>query len=243
MPISVLTKSDFTPMTLATAAKRFGTKAALTSDAFERLSAEAKQRAFRIATVHKANLIQRARDVVHKAIRDGTSFQDVRRQLLALFDTEGVPRVSAARLRTIFITNTQQAYNDARRETLDEPEIAAAFPYRQYLTVGNGVPGVRGVRPTHAALHGLVFRWDEPFWDSHTPPWDFNCRCTIRPLTAGQVRRMGVKVRNAGYIRKRIRVRGQKRRGIAANPDFVRGKLNLGRIDRELRKALEEMIT
>ena len=94
----------------------------------------------------------------------------------------------------------------------------------------------------HAALHGLVFKWDDPFWDSHTPPWDYGCRCYVVPLTEAQVRRMGVRVRNVGYVRKRIRVPGQGRRGIGPNPRFVRGKFNLEAIDRELREAVEGMV-
>ena len=119
MPLNALTKYDFTPKTLDEAGKAFGKKAALTSDLFERLSVEAKAHAFRIANVHKAGLIQRARDIVEKAIREGTPFPEVRRELLALFDTEGIPRPALARLRTMFQQNVQQAYNDARRETLE----------------------------------------------------------------------------------------------------------------------------
>ena len=175
MPLSVITKSDFEPKTADQAAKHFARKAALTSEAFERLSNEAKAHAFRIAGVHKINLVQRARDIVHAGIRDGAPFAEIRQALMTVFDTEGVPRLSLARLRLVFQQNAHQAYNDGRREALDDPEQARVFPFRQYLTVGNGTPGVRGVRPTHAALHGLVFKWDDPFWDSHTPPWEYGC--------------------------------------------------------------------
>ncbi len=242
MPISLLTKTDFEPKSLAEAERHFSKKAALTSNLFERLSVEAKQHAFRVAAVHKAGLIQRIRDVVKRAIRDGTPWPNVRRELMGLFDTGGVPRPALSRLRTMFTMNTQQAYNDARRATLDDPEITEAFPFRKYLTVGNGTAGYKNVRATHAALHGLILRWDDPFWDSHTPPWDYGCRCSFVALTPGQVKKMRKPVRDLTYVRKRIKVPGQKRRGIAANAAFVRGDFDLSAIDKELRKALEEMI-
>lgn len=210
---------------------------------FDRLSAEAKQRAFRIVGVHKARLIQRARDVVHRAIRDGTPFDTVRRELLAIFKSDKAVTPSIRRLRMVFQQNAQSAYNNARRETLDDPEVTRFFPFRMYLTVGNGVAGVRGVRPEHAALHGLVFAWADPFWDAHTPPWDFGCRCTIVPITAGEVRRKRLKVQNLAFVRRRMRVPGTKRRGITANRNFVRGKLDLSAIDAEIRKLLEETIS
>lgn len=242
MPLSILTRSDFRPQPAEQAARAFAKKAALTSDIFERLSDAARQHAFRLAGLHKASLVQHARNVVHRAIREGTSFAEVRRDLLARFETEGVPQTAVRRLRIMFIQNVQQAYNDGRREVLDDPKIAGAFPFRQYLTVGNGTPGVRGVRPEHAALHGKVLRWDDPFWDSHTPPWGFGCRCFFRPLTTAQVKRMGVRVVTGGYVGRRIRVPGRGGRGIKPDPRFKRGAFDLKGIDRELRQALERMM-
>jgi SPP1 gp7 family putative phage head morphogenesis protein len=222
------------------AGKRFREKAALPSEAFDTLTAAAKARAFRIAGVHKVRLVQKARDIVHRAIRDGTPFPEVRAQLLELYDTAKIPRPELHRLRFMFQQNAQQSYNDARRAALDTEEMTGAFPYRQYMTIGTGRAGVRNVRPTHAALHGLVTRWDDPFWDTHTPPWEYGCRCFFVPLTAAAVKRMRVKVRGIGYVRTRIRVPGQKRRGIKAHPDFVRGKIDLGSVDKELRGVLGE---
>lgn len=241
MPVSAITKDDFTPRTAEDAARHFGRKVALPSEAFDRLTVEAKARAFRMAGVHNVRVVQRARDIVHKGIRDGTPFPEIRRQLLEVFDTQGIPRPALSRLRSMFQHNAQQAYSDGRREALDDPDMARAFPFRQYLTVGTGTPGVRGVRPDHAALHGKVFLWDDPFWNSHTPPWAWGCRCFFRSLTAAQVRRMGVKVVNLGYVRKRIRVAGQRRRGIGANADFARGKIDVSRVDAELRAVLADI--
>lgn len=241
MPLSVITKSDFRRMKAEEAADHFRKKAALPSDVFDKLTAAAKARAFRIAGIIKVRTVQAARDIVHRAIRDGTPFADVRRQLLKLYDTAGIPRPELYRLRFAFQQNAHQSYNDARREALDTPEMTGVFPYRRYMTVGTGRAGVRNVRPTHAALHGLVTRWDDPFWDAHTPPWEYGCRCFFVPMTEAQVRRQRLKVRGIGYVRTRIRVPGQKRRGIPAHPDFVRGKIDLKSVDKELRGVLEEL--
>ncbi|MFW6162909.1 MAG: phage minor head protein [Planctomycetota bacterium] len=46
-------------------------------------------------------------------------------------------------------------------------------PYGQYVTAGD-----ERVRPEHAALDGVVKPLSDPFWSRHTPPWDYNCRCT-----------------------------------------------------------------
>ena len=155
------------------AARFFAKKTPLSSAAFEKLSKENRARAFRIAGLHKVNLVQRARDVVHRGIRDGTPWPDIRRELAAIFETGKVPTPSLARLRTMFRQNTLHAYNAARVQVLDDPEMKLFFPFRQYLTVGNGSAGVNNVRTTHAALHGKVFRADDPFWGLFTPPWEW----------------------------------------------------------------------
>jgi len=176
MPIRVLTKDDFSPKTADEARRALRRKVPLTSDQFDRLIAAMKGRAFRIAGVHNARVVQRVRDLLEDAIREGTSFADWRRKVLELFETKGIPAPARNRLRTAFHQNTMDAYSKARREMLDSPDVAAAFPYRRYMTVGNGTPGVRNVRPDHAVLHGKVFRWDDRFWDRFTPPWDYGCR-------------------------------------------------------------------
>ncbi len=128
MTISVLTENDFTPQSFAEAERRFAKKAALTSDAFEKLSAANQARAFRIAGVNKAKLVQRARDIVKQAIDQGTDYADVRRQLLAIFDTDGLPRPALHRLRTLFQQNVLGAYSQARTEVLKDPGIIEARP-------------------------------------------------------------------------------------------------------------------
>ena len=69
------------------------------------------------------------------------------------------------------------------------PDLVAFFPYCQWITVGDGVPGINGVRAEHAALHGVVFRWDDPLWEVFFPPTDKWCRCLVVGLTPGQVRK------------------------------------------------------
>jgi len=68
-------------------------------------------------------------------------------------------------------------------------EIIDFFPYFEWITIGDGVPGINGVRAEHAALHGVVFRWDDPLWEVFFPPTDEWCRCSVVGLTPGQVRK------------------------------------------------------
>ena len=53
------------------------------------------------------------------------------------------------------------------------------------------------VRPSHAAMDGMVFPADDPIWASHHPPNRWNCRCRVRALTPEQVQARGLRVRSS----------------------------------------------
>ncbi len=187
MPINVITERDFTPRTFEEAKAHFGKKVPMTHEEFDRLTLEQRAKAFRIATVHNARMVQDARNVIAKAIDAGQTFADCREVLLKRFAAADIPPPATYRLRQAFLQSAQKSYSDARWAVLTDPEIREAFPYLQYKTSGNGVPGINGVRPTHAALHDKVFMWDDPFWGKFRPPWEHNCHCKVRSMTPGQM--------------------------------------------------------
>ncbi len=237
MPINVLTETDFRARTFDQAAKQFGRKVPLTTEQFEELAAVQRRHAFRIAEVNNARLIQAVRNRLETAIKQGRSFRDFRLELVRLFEAADIPPPAMHRLKLIFRQNTLQAYSDARSERLDRPDMMEAFPYRQYLTVGNGTPGFKNVRRDHAVLHGLVFRSDDPFWKRYTPPWDYNCRCSFRSVRASEVKRKKLKVRGVSHVQRKLKVKPRRDFGIDSAGEF-----DLSGLSEELRKAIEEKL-
>lgn len=232
--ITQVSTTDFTPMPADEAARHFSRKVALPSDLFERLSTQARQRAFRIARVNNARVIQRARDVIARAVREATPWPQTRTQLIEAFTAEGLEAPTMERLRFVFRQNAVQAYNEARRDVMSQPEIAEVFTVWQYRTVGNGQPWVRNVRPDHAKLHDLYFAHDDPVWRHHYPPWDWGCRCWVRPLTLSMMRAEGGTLRGAGFVRRELKVTP-----VAA---FSRADNDMKGVEAELRAALKEML-
>jgi len=79
---------------------------------------------------------------------------------------------------------------DAWRGFLDRADL---YPNLQFSTVGDD-----RVRPAHAALDGAVYPVGDPFWNTHTPPLDWRCRCTLIQTDAGTEERPTQPVR-AGF--------------------------------------------
>jgi len=91
---------------------------------------------------------------------------------------------STARLDLILTQNARMSAAVAKYETGMDPDIKERFPNWRYITGPNP-------REDHAALDGLVLRKDDPFWNSHFPPWDFNCNCDVEDCDDEEARTSG----------------------------------------------------
>ncbi|MDG6895048.1 phage minor head protein [Volucribacter amazonae] len=98
----------------------------------------------------------------------------------------GTPR----RLRTIYQTNTQAAYSAQRYQ--QQRDNAINRPYWQYTAVGD-----KRTRPSHNQMNGLVYRYDDPFWQTFYPPNGFNCRCTVIALAQRDIERQQIEVKSS----------------------------------------------
>ncbi|EID6269908.1 minor capsid protein [Salmonella enterica] len=101
-------------------------------------------------------------------------------------NAETVQLGSPRRLALIYNVNTRVAYNVGRYAQL--MNSTDTHPFWQYVAVMDS-----RTRPSHAALNGLVFRYDDPFWKTHYPPNGWNCRCRVRALSQERMNALGLK--------------------------------------------------
>jgi SPP1 gp7 family putative phage head morphogenesis protein len=95
--------------------------------------------------------------------------------------------VSAWRVDNIYRTNVQAAYMAGR---WNQAKASARLrPYGQYSAANDS-----RTRPTHTAVHGMVYPLDHPFWDTWWPLNGFRCRCTVKTLSERQVKERGLEV-------------------------------------------------
>lgn len=164
---------------------------------------ESQAKAFTVAKVMRSDILNDIRGALDDALKNGTTFQDFQKNLTPILQergwwgkTEHVNTLtgetgtaqlgSPRRLRTIYQTNLQTAYMAGRYKSM--MESADSHPYWQYVAVLDG-----RTRPMHRAMNGRVFRYDDPFWQTHYPPNGFNCRCRVRARTGAAIEREGIK--------------------------------------------------
>lgn len=152
----------------------------MTRAAFDKLSWDQKAKAFTAAYITKADELQRVYDAVLKALEKGTTLADFKKGAADILNQPW-------HRETVFHTNVLSAYG---RGHWEQAQAAKALrPYARYSAVLDG-----RTRPRHAALHGLIFPLDHPFWQLYWPPWDYNCRCAALTLSPGEIAAQGLEV-------------------------------------------------
>lgn len=166
---------------------------------------QAHARAFTVARVTAMEVLEDIRKEIDRAMASGMSFADFRKRIIPMLEKKGwwappgekatvvlpdgtvMKRLTGWRLTTIYGTNMASAYSVGRFKQM--MENVERRPYWQYMSMQDAA-----VRPAHARLHGRIYRYDHPFWDTWYPPNGFNCRCYVKALTPGQVKALGLQV-------------------------------------------------
>ncbi len=144
----------------------------------------------------KGALLQDMREAVDKAIAQGTTLQEFRKDFNRIVQTRGWDYAGDRDWRTyaIYDTNLRTAYAAGRWEQIQEGK--ASRPYLQWRHGGSRDP-----RPLHLALDKQVFRVDDPFWATMgSPPVGFSCRCAVFALKQRDVDRLGLSVTDGPEI-------------------------------------------
>lgn len=152
------------------AVQEFLGKRVVTPEEFRRLSDAARTRAFTATQLASDGLRQHAFELLTQALQEGSTLRDFAAQLQAQEVSLGVTASSPAYLETVYRTNIQSAYGAGRYRQITNPVVVAARPYVEYRTAQDS-----RVRPSHAALDGVIFEQSDPNWQRYAPPNGFNC--------------------------------------------------------------------
>lgn len=146
-------------------------------------------RAFVVAGAMREELLIDLRGAVDKAISQGTTLAEFRRDFDNLVDRHGWAYNGGRnwRTRVIYETNLRTSYQTGRYQQMQA--AAATRPYWRYRHNDS----VEHPRPEHQAWDGLVLRHDDPFWSTHFPPNGWGCRCYVQTLSERDLGKIGKK--------------------------------------------------
>lgn len=167
----------------------FLARAVITRDELGPLTRDSHQRAFTLANVAQASVVQDVFDEIAKAIEFGEPFEDFRGRVAGKLEKAWSPRPregTSARLETIFRNATQASYNRGRFVQMKDPVIAELRPIWLYDAILDS--------RTSAIcndLNGTRLPHDDPWWRTHYPPVHHRCRSGVRALRTEQNDRMG----------------------------------------------------
>lgn len=135
---------------------------------FKKLEREAKAAAFMVSGIYREDLLQAFKFEITNALETGQTQKYVTKQFKDILAGAGHKELGDFHLESIIRSNTMSAYGVGRRKAMEES--ADLLPFWEYSAVNDD-----RTRPTHRALDGIVYPANHPFWDTHFPPWGFNC--------------------------------------------------------------------
>jgi len=89
----------------------------------------------------------------------------------------GIEGWSGAQAKTLVRTSATNAFAAGRMRQASLLSQAGELNALKYNTVGDV-----DVRDNHKKVDGLVARVDDPVWNHFSPPFGWNCRCTLQPV-------------------------------------------------------------
>ncbi len=209
---------------------------------WQELWQEAQAQAFTVAKVTRLDLLQDIRNAVQAALDGGQTQAWFIKELRPVLQAKGwwgkqehvdeatgeireIQLGSPWRLQTIYRTNLQTAYMAGRyRAQLDNVDDR---PFWQYSAILDGK-----TRPSHRALHGKVFRYDDPFWQAFYPPNGWGCRCRVVALSARDIEVRGLQIEiSTGKL-------GTAMRRVSYQTDEMRPVTTYRAVDPQTRKQI-----
>jgi SPP1 gp7 family putative phage head morphogenesis protein len=175
---------------LEAASRDLLSRRAVTTDDYAEMTDDARRSAFSVARSLSASATMAVRDAVAQAVMYGGGLREFRRNVGGVLDEAGL---RPDQVEQVYRTQTGLARSAGMQTVLDHPLVAGEFPYVAYHYIHDS-----RVRPEHAAMEerGIqgtnIYRADDPVIRRLWPPWSYNCRCTVIPLTVEDAAAAGI---------------------------------------------------
>jgi len=165
------------------AVRWFLSKSVVTKEDWELLTVAAQRKAFTVAGVAQADVLEDVYKAIDRAVSKGESLGTFKKAVgeKLLNEWKGTVANPAWRIETIYRTGVQSAYSAGRYEQMTHPAVAKMRPYWIFDAILDN-----RVSFWCEPLAGTVLPADDPWWQSRIPPLHFCCRSSIRTLRVSQ---------------------------------------------------------
>lgn len=143
-----------------------------------------------VAKILELNVLSYVKETIDSAIKEGTTFQEWRKNAKLMLDKSGWTNYSKSekhekhRLRIIYDTNMRTARATGQYQRVQRTK--KVLPYLVYEL---------GPRVKHTDMclswNGTVLPVDDPFWDAHWPPNHHLCGSSVRQIGMREVEQLG----------------------------------------------------
>lgn len=181
----------------------------VTAESYRNLTASEIAKVYTIARITDLEMLNDIKQSMVKAADEGQSFQHWRKDILQHLQNKGWLHPNGHNGKEIIDPATGEVFGAPRRlETIYRTNMQSAYSAGQYQTyMGNidnrpywlyDAVGDSRTRAAHAAMDGLVYRYDDPFWATFYPPNGYNCRCSVMALSERDMARQGLALSESG---------------------------------------------
>lgn len=173
--IDFLTK----PVPNTEAAEFIRSKPIVSRQVYDQMLPEVQALAFTISGVERYDVLQRVRDLTAE-LPQGGDWRKLKKEIAAeLSPFLGEGKAANARAELILRHHGLQSYRVSQWQQVQRNKDV--FPYLKYLSTRDG-----RTRASHSALHGIILPVDDPWWQTHMPPWEWGCRCQAIQVSQAQ---------------------------------------------------------
>lgn len=168
-------------------------KVPMTKAEWLELEPKLRFRAFTVAQLGSADVVNKAREILMKSFeKGGESYSGTWEELKKVVNTNALG-IKPGYWENVFRTNTQSAYIAGKLQQYENTGVVAY----QLLVIEDSRTSKICRHLLTSSGYGMIISVDHPFWKKYGfPPYHFQCRTSIRAIWPSQVGKLGNMVEN-----------------------------------------------
>lgn len=182
---------DIPPVAFEEAMSFLKSKVPMSKAEWSALEPKLRFRAFTVAKLGEAEVIDSAKQLLLKSLEKGTGYRETWEDLKHRVDTDSLG-IKPGYWENVFRTNTQSAYIAGKLQQYNTG--VAAY---QLMVIEDSRTSRICRHLLTSSGYGMILPVDHPFWKKYGfPPYHFQCRSSIRAVYPSQIGKYGNNVEN-----------------------------------------------